>query len=137
MMNKQESERAEELLEIMMKEVKPRQEALSSHGIYPLLTSVEAITEFMKFHIFAVWDFMSVVKTMQRHLTCVEVPWVPVQHPELARLINDIVLTEESDVNWDNEAQSHFVMYMEAMKEVGVDMSQITLFMSFIRLEEL
>jgi hypothetical protein len=47
------------------------------------------------------------------------------------------VLTEESDVNWDNEAQSHFVMYMEAMKEVGVDMSQITLFMSFIRLEEL
>ena len=43
------------------------------------------------------------------------------------------MLTEESDVNWDNEAQSHFVMYMEAMKEVGVDMSQITLFMSFIR----
>jgi hypothetical protein len=32
MMNKHESERAEELLEIMMKEVKPRQEALSSHG---------------------------------------------------------------------------------------------------------
>ena len=32
MLNKQESKRAEELLEIMMKEVKPRQEALSSHG---------------------------------------------------------------------------------------------------------
>ena len=38
---------------------------LSNPRIYPLLTSVEAITEFMKFHIFAVWDFMSVVKTMQ------------------------------------------------------------------------
>ena len=43
------------------------------------------------------------------------------------------MLTEESDVNWNDQPQSHFGMYLEAMEEVGVDLAEINLFIEKIR----
>jgi hypothetical protein len=78
----------------------------------------------MQSHVFAVWDFMSLLKALQRTLTCVAVPWVPTRFPQSRRFINEIVLGEESDV-YQGRAISHFEVYLEAMDQVGSDTGPI------------
>jgi len=75
----------------------------------------------MRFHVFCVWDFQSLLKALQRVLTCVEVPWLPTADGEARRLINEIVLEEESDRDERGHHRSHFEVYREAMERAGAD----------------
>lgn len=109
-----------------MQDILKAQAELSNHAIYQSLNSIEAIRTFMSIHIYAVWDFMSLLKALQKKLTCVEVPWRPTPYPgELVRLINQIVLGEESDLDQNGKAISHFELYLQAMEEVGASTSSI------------
>lgn len=99
--------------------------ALAEHPIYDRLQIIDDVRRFMESHIYAVWDFMSLLKALQRELTCVEVPWKPVAHPKTARFINEIVLGEETDIDPAGQAISHFEMYRNAMRDVGADVTPI------------
>ena len=90
-----------------------------------MVEDAEAMCLFMRSHVFAVWDFMSLLKSLQRSLTCTSHPWVPVKDPVSARLINEIVLEEETDEIRTGFYISHFEMYLEAMDEVGADRQPI------------
>ncbi|MBK1881235.1 DUF3050 domain-containing protein [Luteolibacter pohnpeiensis] len=103
----------------------PIRQQLLEHRLYPLLTDLKSIRCFMEYHVFAVWDFMSLLKALQRGLTCVEVPWLPAKEPKLARLINEIVLGEESDLSIGGEPGSHYEIYLHAMEECGADTGPI------------
>src|ERR1700716_1816065 len=93
-------------------------EQVLNHPIYSSLTSLECLQAFMEIHVFAVWDFMSLLKSLQQALTCVKVPWIPIGATGSRRLINDIVLVEESD-ELDHGFISHFELYLRGMTESG------------------
>lgn len=72
---------------------------------------------------------MSLLKRLQRDLTCVRLPWTPKGNPEVRFLINEIVCGEESDLGPDNRRCSHFELYHRAMEEAGADTSPIDTFL--------
>ena len=111
----------------------PHKDKLSHHALYHKLNSTEAIKTFMEYHVFAVWDFMSLVKALQRKLTCTDLPWVPVGSPSTRRLINEIVWGEESDVDQFNQPGSHFELYLKAMEEIGANTAPINALVSAIQ----
>ncbi len=112
--------------------VEPARQKVISHPLYHQLNSLEAVVTFMEHHAFAVWDFMSLLKTLQRSLTCVEVPWVPSGPTGSRRLINDIVLVEESDELGDGFI-SHFELYLDGMTQAGADRGPVDAFIESLR----
>ncbi|MDW4904817.1 DUF3050 domain-containing protein [Streptomyces sp. ADMS] len=85
----------------------------------------------MEHHVFAVWDFMSLLKSLQRELTCVDAPWVPRGSEVSRRLINDVVLVEEGD-ELNGGFTSHFELYGAGMGEAAADTSRIDTFVALV-----
>ncbi len=106
-------------------------QALAQHRLYALIDSPAALHVFMQHHIFCVWDFMSLVKSLQLNLTGMQLPWLPSQYPQLARLINEIGLDEETDCI-EGHPTSHFQLYVTAMEEAGADVSLINTFIGHL-----
>jgi Protein of unknown function (DUF3050) len=111
-------------------------ERLISHPIYASIRTPEALCVFLEHHVFAVWDFMTLLKALQRNLSCVEVPWVPTSNREARRLVNEIVLAEESDEDGQGRHASHFELYLDAMTQARANRSPIEEFIRAIRAGE-
>jgi hypothetical protein len=107
--------------------------ALLNHPIYREIDRLEALQLFMEHHAFAVWDFMSLLKALQQRLSCVEVPWLPSAHPLGSRLVNEIVLAEESDADGRGGFASHFDLYLRAMTRCGANTVPIDGFLGQLR----
>lgn len=105
-------------------------DALFSHKIYNSINNIDDLHIFMENHIFAVWDFMSILKTLQKKLTCTDVPWTPKGGGTPARLLNEIVTEEESDIDIYGDYRSHFEMYYQAMNEAGANTKKIESFLN-------
>jgi hypothetical protein len=112
-------------LEHLQSRLTPLKNVLLDHALYREINSLGALRVFMEHHIFAVWDFMSLLKALQARLCCVGVPWLPAPDPRACRFINEIVLAEESDEDVQSGFLSHFGLYLRAMRRCGADTTTI------------
>lgn len=113
--------------------IKPMRDDLIHHRIYSVVNSLPRLRAFTQSHVFAVWDFMSLLKALQRSLTCVELPWLPTSDPAACRLINEIVLGEESDEDGRGGYCSHFTLYRDAMQSLGASTAPVDQFCDHVR----
>ena len=106
--------------------IKPLRDKLLNHRLYPRISKIEDLQTFTENHIYAVWDFMSLLKALQINLTCTKTPWGPNKNSQTAYLINEIVLAEETDVNQEGDRKSHYELYLDAMKDIGASTKKST-----------
>ena len=118
---------------MLCRRVEPFQGRLATHQIYSRVRTLTGLQVFMKNHVFAVWDFMTLAKTLQQRLTCIDTPWLPPANPLAARLVNEIVLGEETDEIRHGEYLSHYALYMRAMGEIGADPEPVQRFEAALR----
>jgi hypothetical protein len=100
------------------------------HKVYSVINNIEDLKVFMKYHVYAVWDFMSLLKSLQNKLTCTSIPWFPVGNPETRFLINEIVVGEEADVDQQGKRKSHFELYLDAMEQIGASATEMHTFIT-------
>src|ERR1700682_4399131 len=70
--------------------VAAKMDALGRHAAFAAIRSPQDVCVFMEHHVWAVWDFMSLLKSLQAELAPTTVPWVPPRDAAAARLINEI-----------------------------------------------
>ncbi|MDP1524602.1 MAG: DUF3050 domain-containing protein [Rhodocyclaceae bacterium] len=100
--------------------------ALNAHPLYARVQNLDDLRVFMAHHIYSVWDFMSLLKCLQGYIAPTTIPWTPRGSAEVRFFINQIVVGEECDDGLPDAAgnpthASHFELYCDAMREVGVD----------------
>jgi len=109
---------------------------LRAHPLYGSLRSIAELRNFMEHHVYAVWDFMSLVKALQAHVAPVRTPWTPPQNARHASFVNRLALEEESDAvpvaAGGATYASHFEIYLRAMTEVGADTAPVARFLSVV-----
>ncbi|ADY53946.1 hypothetical protein Pedsa_3412 [Pseudopedobacter saltans DSM 12145] len=109
---------------------------LLNHPLYHKINNVYGLQKFMEGHVYAVWDFMSLLKALQQRLTCITVPWFASPFPTTRYLINEIVLAEESDEYIDGRRLSHFEMYLDAMESLEADTTMLQSFLLQVRVSD-
>ena len=117
-----------EYLVKLQKAIEPLRQKIINHKVYAAIEEIDDLKIFMQYHVFAVWDFMSLLKSLQNNLTCTSVPWFPKGSANTRYLINEIVAGEESDVDSNGVRKSHFELYLDAMKQSGAATQQIEAF---------
>ncbi|MBY0245308.1 MAG: DUF3050 domain-containing protein [Sphingobacteriaceae bacterium] len=122
-----------ERLEKIQEAIAPLQQQIVNHKVYGAIHTLADLRVFMEHHVFAVWDFMSLLKALQNNLTCTQVPWFPVGTADTRYLINEIVTGEESDVDAFGVRKSHFELYLEAMQQCGANTKPIEIFVEELK----
>lgn len=113
--------------------IEPLRQKIINHKVYSEIKDIDDLKVFMEYHIYAVWDFMSLLKSLQNHLTCTSIPWFPKGSADTRHLINEIVVGEESDIDSFGNRKSHFELYLDAMQQCGADTSKIEKFITVLK----
>ncbi len=122
---------------LSLDQIIPLLQELDTHPIYTSVRSPQDLCIFMSHHVYAVWDYMSLVKYLQNRIAPVRFPWMPEGEPALRHFINQLVLREESDQSTGRHGEpiyrSHFELYLDAMREVGANADIPHEFLSKVR----
>jgi hypothetical protein len=113
--------------------IEPLRQEIINHKVYSVINDIDDLKVFMQYHVYAVWDFMSLLKSLQMGLTSTTTPWFPVGNANTRYLINEIVTGEESDVDGEGVRKSHYEMYLEAMDQCGADTKVIHQFIDTLK----
>ena len=98
----------------------PLKEKLANHRIFERINSIQELKVFMEHHIFAVWDFMSLLKKLQIDLVPSGSPWVPNSN-------GNLVFRNPLDVYQSSETR-----YDEPLITVPIQEKDLIIFPSFL-----
>lgn len=113
--------------------IEPLRNKIIHHPLFEVIKEPEDVQLFMEHHVYAVWDFMSLLKALQIQLTTTSLPWYPKGNGETRYLINEIVLGEESDIDFYGNRKSHYEMYLDAMNQAGCNTERVDNFAELMR----
>ncbi|HVV69221.1 MAG TPA: DUF3050 domain-containing protein [Gammaproteobacteria bacterium] len=116
--------------------ISPLADAIKRHKLLTAIDSIEKLRLFTQIHVYAVWDFMALLKALQGKLTSMQPLWTPPINPMGCHLINTLLSEEESDHLPDGRYLSHFALYLEAMSHCGANIQPITGFISDIKADK-
>ncbi|AHM61687.1 hypothetical protein D770_17175 [Flammeovirgaceae bacterium 311] len=109
---------------------------LLAHEIYVQLETLDDLREFMEHHIFAVWDNLSQLKALENAISSTNKFWIPSQDPVSNRIINEMLVEEESDSDGNGGYISHFELYRKAMQQAGAKTYMIDRFLVLMQEEK-
>lgn len=108
------------------REIEKLTKDLFNHPLYRNIKNDEDIKIYMKHQIWCVWDFMTLVKSIQLAIIPPSIYWTPPKDASLGAYIYEVLLTEETDITYKAEGRaSHFETYLESMKYANVDTNPI------------
>lgn len=107
--------------------------ALAPHSLFSELRSLDQLRTYMRYHVWCVWDFMALLKSVQAGLGSFSTAWLPARDAELLHLVNSIVAEEELDTGPDGRRLSHFEAYIQAMRELDVPTGDVEEFVELLR----
>ena len=111
----------------------PLIEKIKHHSLYDRIGSITHLRIFMEHHVFAVYDFMCLLKELHRRIVCTQAPWFPPQDAYCAHLIAQILVEEEGDLAEDQiHYLCHFDLYLAAMKKIGANTQPIQDFLHLL-----
>jgi len=121
-------------LENNKKKLDDLKQKIAAHPLFANKLEPKQICKFMESHIFAVWGFMSILKSLQKMITPNNLPWIPNKNTNngLVNFVNEIILCEESDYIEGIGYISHFEIYLLAMKNMGAKTDQLDKLTSII-----
>lgn len=93
----------------------------SHHLVYSKLTSMKKIQCFVSYHIFAVWDSIKLLKSLQNKMSIALTKEYSAYPSELKRLINKIVFAQTSDLYPYGQPNDNFAIYLRAIAEMEIN----------------
>ena len=120
-------------IENINRSLSPLINQIKNHALYTHINSIEHLRIFMEHHVFAVYDFMCLLKELHRRLVSTQAPWFPPKDAYCARLINQILVDEEGDLSEDQSHYlSHFEIYLSAMEKIRANTKPIRQFLYYL-----
>jgi hypothetical protein len=106
-----------------------------THALFENIVDKANLRCFMEHHVFAVWDFMCLLKALYSQLAGTQRPWLPPLNTEAVYLIGQIMSEEEADIFQDKEItySSHFEAYCKAMRSCGANTQPIDAFLNALQ----
>ena len=117
-------------IETVNQQLAPLIQKIKQHSLYVCINSLDDLRIFMEYHVFAVWDFLCLLKELHRRIVTTSAPWFPPKDAYSAHLISRILLEEETDRTEDGQGYcSHFELYLSAMRTIGANIQPIQHFL--------
>lgn len=107
---------------------------IETHPLYAEIETLKQLRFFVEQHVFVVWDFMCLLRSLYAGLVCQTTLWSPPIDAFSAHLIGEMIVEEESDISQDRKTyHSHFELYLNAMEQIGANTSPVRLLIEKIK----
>ena len=101
---------------------------LESHKLYERIYNEQALRLFVEHHVICVWAYNFLLRQIHQEVVALVHPLNSQAQKEAIRLVSKIILEEEVEEQHDGSLLSHLEIYLEAMQDLGADISPVVCF---------